>query len=63
MFQVDKSVERGSGMWTKRAKMICRPERLNVGLVISRTNAKALWNSVYNVFHRIFFFGNETVRQ
>jgi len=36
---------------------------LKVGLGISRTNADSQWNQVYNVFHRNFCCGNETIRQ
>ena len=36
---------------------------LKVGLGISRTNADSQWNPVYNVFHRNFCCGNETIRQ
>jgi len=36
---------------------------IKVGLVISRTNADSQWNPVYNVIHRIFCCGNETIRQ
>jgi len=36
---------------------------LKVGLGISRTNADSQWNPVYNVFHRIFGCGNETIRR
>ena len=35
---------------------------LKVRLGISRTNADSQWNLVYNVFHRIFCCGNETIR-
>ena len=34
---------------------------IKVGLGISRTNADSQWNPVYNAFHRIFCFGNETI--
>jgi len=34
-----------------------------VGLGISRTNADSQWNPVYNVFHRNFGCGNETIRR
>jgi len=36
---------------------------VKVGLGISRTNADSQWNPVYNVFHRNFCCGNETIRQ
>jgi len=36
---------------------------LKVGLGISRTNADSQWDPVYNVFHRIFCYGNETIRR
>jgi len=36
---------------------------LKVGLGISRTNADSQWNPVYNVFHRNFGCGNETIRR
>jgi len=32
-------------------------------LGISRTNADSQWNPVYNVFHRNFCCGNETIRR
>ena len=35
---------------------------LKVGLGISRTNADSQWNPIYNVFHRKFCCGNETIR-
>ena len=34
-----------------------------VGLGIFRTNADSQWNPVYNVFHRNFCCGNETIRR
>jgi len=37
--------------------------KLKVGLGICRTNADFQWNTVYNVFHRIFCCGNETIRR
>jgi len=37
--------------------------QIKVGLGISRTNADSQWNPVYNVFHRNFCYGNETVRR
>jgi len=36
---------------------------IKVGLGISRTNADSQWNPVYNVFHRNFCCGNETIRR
>ena len=36
---------------------------VKVGLGISRTNADSQWNPVYNVFHRSFCCGNETIRR
>jgi len=36
---------------------------VKVGLGISRTNADSQWSPVYNVFHRKFCCGNETIRQ
>jgi len=36
---------------------------LKVGLGVSRTNADSQWNPVYNVFHRNFYCGNETIRR
>jgi len=36
---------------------------VKVGLGISRTNADSQWNPVYNVFHRNFGCGNETIRR
>ena len=36
---------------------------LKVWLGISRTNADSQWNPVYNVFHRNFCCGNETIRR
>jgi len=36
---------------------------VKVGLGISRTNADSQWNPVYNVFHRNFCCGNETIRR
>ena len=38
-------------------------QNLKVGLGISRTNADSQWNPVYNVFHRNFCCGNETIRR
>ena len=42
---------------TEKARII------KVGLGISRTNADSQWNPVYNVFHRNFCCGNETIRR
>jgi hypothetical protein len=36
---------------------------IKMGLGISRTNADSQWNPVYNVFHRNFCCGNETIRR
>ena len=36
---------------------------VKVGSGISRTNADSQWNPVYNVFHRNFCCGNETIRR
>jgi len=36
---------------------------VKVWLGFSRTNADSQWNPVYDAFHRIFCFGNETIRR
>jgi len=43
--------------------LTCTQGLIKVGLGFFRTNADSQWNPVYNVFHRIFCCGKETIRR
>ena len=48
--------------WLIRVRLF-HPWVVKVWLGFSRTNADSQWNPVYNVFHRKFCCGNETIRR